>query len=114
MIREAKSSSPPAKSRALTYSSSTFDPIKGLYARIRGWIDPDDKYVPRAPTIIWSTIWFIVFIFLGGFAIGFPTPWMRTVVLVFSPIIFALQVIPGLYDAIHHRKSILVASLGTL
>jgi hypothetical protein len=78
--------------------------FRSQYSRALKYIDPFNNSTPRASTVIWSTVCFVAFLFSGGFAVGYPSPWMRIMVLVFNSLIFVLLAILGASDIRYHRK----------
>ena len=93
-----------ATSRISAPITSTYDILSRRYSRVLKHIDPSDDGIPRASTVLWSTICFVAFMIFGGFAVGHPRPWMRILVLTFNSIIFVLLAILSATDIIYHRK----------
>jgi hypothetical protein len=93
-----------ASSRISVPITSTYDILSRRYSRVLKHIDPSDDGIPRASTVLWSTICFVAFMIFGGFAVGYPRPWMRILVLTFNSIIFVLLAILSAADILYHRK----------
>jgi hypothetical protein len=75
-----------------------------MYRRLILYIDHYEDCTPRASTILWSTVLFVAFLIFGGFAVGYPKPWMRVAIVVVNSSIFIALVIFNSRDAIDHSK----------
>lgn len=93
------------KSTVSLHLKSASDAMQRGYASTLKLIDPDEISMPRASTIFWSTLLFIAFIFFGGFAIGYPRPWMRIAVVMFNTMIFVLLAVLAGCDVLSQGKS---------
>lgn len=93
-----------ATSRVFALFTRTYDASTKKYSLLLRYIDPCRDSTPRASTVLWSTICFVAFVISGGFAVGYPKPWMRLLVLAFNSIIFVVLAILIAIDFLHHGK----------
>lgn len=93
-----------APARLSTNLGKMHKSTREMYRRLILYIDHDEDCMPRASTLLWSTVLFVVFLIFGGFAVGYPKPWMRVAIAVVNSSIFIALVVSNSRDAIYHSK----------